>query len=223
MGIDAVAVLQIPFEKVKGAFATGPSAARLHLVGADGVTFAVDGLDDGVLVHTFHRFGADPDEIATLVRGRLGALLDEHADPRGILVFPDVASPKGKTYAAVVDEIGEAGEWVPKVGSDHVPEKFRGADVGALESLVAQVTAGVGIDAIAELHRALSVGDAGAFEKAQSEFVERLSTLGNLDELTSQLQRALQGPHEAVTLRPDELAAREEAKQATPEKKKPGA
>lgn|GEM_PF-3524096 len=225
MGIDAIALLHVPFEEVRGAFAVGPSASRLHLVGADGVTFAVDALDDGVLVHTFHAFAADPDEIATLVRGRMGPLLDRHDEPRGVFVFPDVASPKGRTYGAVLDEIGEAGEWVPKVDADHVPERFRDAGVGALESLVAQVTAGIGVDAIADLHRALAGGDAGAFEKAQAEFVEKLSALGNLDELTAQLQQALEGPHEAVTLRPDELAAREDTSppDAKGEKRRPGA
>lgn len=78
-----------------------------------------EALDDGsVLVHTFQSHAAFQ---ASPVEGRawlsqFGADLPlVHDDPRGLLFFPDVCEPSGRTYDAVVKEVGAAGIWIPAV------------------------------------------------------------------------------------------------------------
>jgi hypothetical protein len=78
-----------------------------------------EALDDGsVLVHTFQSHAAFQ---ASPLEGRawltqFGADLPRvHDDPRGLLFFPDVCEPSGRTYDAVVAEVGSAGVWIPAV------------------------------------------------------------------------------------------------------------
>jgi hypothetical protein len=78
-----------------------------------------EALDDGsVLVHTFQSHAAF---LASAIEGRawltqFGADLPRvHDDPRGVLFFPDVCEPSGRTYDAVVAEIASAGVWIPAV------------------------------------------------------------------------------------------------------------
>ncbi len=76
-----------------------------------------EALDDGsLLVHTFQSYAAFAE---SPIEGRawlaqFGADLPQvHEDPRGLLFFPDVAEPSGRTYDAVVAEVGAAGVWIP--------------------------------------------------------------------------------------------------------------
>src|SRR6188474_379904 len=108
MGIDAVALLRI----------SGLGAPRTPL----GTEHYVEHRGDATLLHTMNRFeGAAPDEHALALRELLGAALDAHDDPRGILFFPDVCEPKGADYEAIASAVARAGVWAPKVGADHVP------------------------------------------------------------------------------------------------------
>ncbi|MEP7122720.1 MAG: hypothetical protein ABJE95_17480 [Byssovorax sp.] len=76
-----------------------------------------EALDDGsVLVHTFQSYAAF-ESSSTEGRAWLAQFGEDlpliHDDPRGLLFFPDVAEPGGRTYDAVVKEIGAAGIWIP--------------------------------------------------------------------------------------------------------------
>ena len=69
-------------------------------------------LEDGMLLHTPLPFSDDPEEIAGALRSLLGEqLATEHRDPRGVLLIPSAAAPNARSYAAVVDEVGEGGVW----------------------------------------------------------------------------------------------------------------
>ena len=52
-------------------------------------------LEDAVLLHTGMPFASEPEELAAKLQEVLGDVLDEHEDPRGIFVLPDVANAQG--------------------------------------------------------------------------------------------------------------------------------
>lgn len=131
MGTDAVALLRIR------KLAAPPSRFGKHLVQHRG---------DASLFHTFVRFGTPPDELALALRQTLGALLDAHDDPRGVLFFPDVAEPKRRSYGALVAELGEAGIWAAMVGADHVPERYAAAEPNSHAELVGRLIEKLGRD-----------------------------------------------------------------------------
>src|SRR5689334_16015608 len=109
MGIDAVALLRI---------------ARLPAPKTSfGAEYLVQHRGDASLLHTFVGFeGTALDEHALNVRRILGDALDAHDDPRGLLIFPDVAEPRGRSYDAIVAELG--GPFTPVVGLDHVADRL---------------------------------------------------------------------------------------------------
>ncbi len=95
MAMDAIAVLRATSPEIEGS----PYIVRL--------------LDDGVLVATGARFDSPPSAIGVALRLLLGEALDLHQDPRGVFVYPDVVEAQGRTYDAVLDEMGEGGFWCP--------------------------------------------------------------------------------------------------------------
>ena len=138
VGIDAVALLRIA--KLK--------APRTEL----GAKLLVQHRLDATLLHTFQRFdGVAADEHALSLRQLLGAELDRHDDPRGILIFPDICEPKARSYEALVAEIADAGVWAPSVGADHVPARFSAAEPDSHDALVANLIKKLGRDAAAQL------------------------------------------------------------------------
>src|SRR5688500_12362757 len=86
------------------------------LRGKNGVPVLIRPLEDATLLFTLVSLrGTEPDEVSFAVRQMLGSELDAHADARGLLVFPDVVEPKATNWAALVDEIEGAGEWMAPV------------------------------------------------------------------------------------------------------------
>lgn len=74
----------------------------------------IDVLDDALLLHLDEDFGSEPETLSLTTRAVVGEALEaQHQDPRGIFFLPSVAAPSGRTYEAVVAEIGEGGVWGP--------------------------------------------------------------------------------------------------------------
>jgi hypothetical protein len=101
MGIDAVFLLR-------------PKKPSLLKGVVDPETASVRVLDDGsLLFSTFTRYReieADRDAGRAMLST---ALADAHDDRRGVLFFPDVCEPRGRSYDAVVQEVEAAGVWIP--------------------------------------------------------------------------------------------------------------
>lgn len=183
MGIDAVALLKGKDLAVPG---------RLHQVK----------LEDATLVHTGAAFGSDVEMLAYAVRTALGDALDAHDDPRGIFVLPDVAEPKGKTYAAVLEEIGEAGEWVRKIGAGEIPDGLLEAPEGSFAAAIGQAMQAIGEGNLAEIQRALASGDFSAIEKLQAQMA---AALGGEDQLNALAARVLDAANAEGAL-PEDLS-----------------
>jgi len=134
MGIDAVALLRI-------ANLAAPQTAF-------GIKYLIIQRGDASLLHTMVRFDSlAPDEHALGLRKLLGAELDRHQDERGILFFPDVAEPRGKSYEGIVREMAEVACWAPIVAADHIPLRFANPAAGSHDALVAELIGVMGYDA----------------------------------------------------------------------------
>lgn len=114
MSLEAVAVVKVPPAEVDRALAAAPSeteglGARR---GADGEAYPVRPLEDATAVHLGVQMTAAPEQIAERIRSALGELLDRHAHPRGVPVYPASYAPEATTFDALVDELGEAADWI---------------------------------------------------------------------------------------------------------------
>jgi hypothetical protein len=135
-------------------------------------------LEDATLVYTDLPFETDRTELTDQLADLLDEALDDHEDARGLYVFPTVVKPKAKTYEAVLEELGEGGEWLamgataPMMSlqdamasmSEMLPAEMRSGfdqavqNAGGMESAVAQAQALLQSDAFRNM-----------FEKAMSE------------------------------------------------------
>lgn len=143
MAINAVALLRVPASSLPG-------------------TLRVIALDDAVLVHTSESFGSEPDELAELLHDLLGDVLSTHEDARGIFILPSIASPKARSYDAVIAEIGAGGMWAPRLEVDDgfvLPDGLGG--LGAVLSSMVQNMPQSVLDAAAAAAR----NDAHGFSK----------------------------------------------------------
>jgi hypothetical protein len=68
----------------------------------------VEALADGIKLHLGLDFGDEPERFGLAVRIALGDAVD--AIER-VLVYPEVARPAATTYAGLIEEIGDGGEW----------------------------------------------------------------------------------------------------------------
>lgn len=185
MGISAVAVVRISSDRLGKELGPAPEEYRkavaggaaagwpgaLFLTGKNGTPFIVNALADGACIHTGASFAEEAEELSGGVRAVLGDLLDEHHDERGIFFFPDVTKPEaGETYDALVERVGDAGQWAPVVAeAAHEGAPDLGALMGALGAggLGAGALGGGGLDALlgnvmAQLDPALIQQVAGA-------------------------------------------------------------
>lgn len=101
-------------------------------------------LADGLyLVHTFQPFTDftdDPESFGTWLE-HFAAVLDVvHDDPRGFFVYPDDHEPEATEYAALLEELGDAGAFFALDGLD--AEDDLGIDLGALGALASQLMPG---------------------------------------------------------------------------------
>jgi hypothetical protein len=169
LSIDAVAVLHIP--------------GLISPEGPAGTGVSIEHSGDASLVYTMIRFGGHtPDEHALYLRRALGAALDAHDDPRGILFFPDVAEPKGEGYEAIAAEVSRAGIWTPKVGLDHIPARYTSPEAAVYphDLLTGQMIEVMGRDAALDLDRSAQAGQLNILvkpDRGAGEFQEHLATV----------------------------------------------
>jgi len=164
MSIDAVAVLHI---------SSLPQPPTIL-----GIKYPLEHREDATLINLMYRFDSvDADEHALNLRRLLGAALNAHRDPRGILFFPDVRYPTAATYRAIVEEMSAAGVWGPNVPADYVPKIYRAAPDNTHEALVAQMMDIMGRDAAEELDRMAWVGRMGVVQSPErADFAESYAT-----------------------------------------------
>ncbi len=103
MSIDAIALLHVSAAKAKKRVEDPDHVTRL---GPDACGVSLFQRQMGLEVR--------PVQTAVLLREALGEALDLHDDPRGILLYPDVAEPAATTYEALVKELEEGSFWIER-------------------------------------------------------------------------------------------------------------
>lgn len=151
MSIDAVAVLRI---------------ARLPPPETPfGTRHPVEHRGDATLINLMQRWtGTPPDELAWSLRRLVGAPLDAHDDPRGVLLFAEVADPRAAGYAGMVAavEAGDAHVWTPLVGDDHIPLRYRTSPPDSRDGLTGALIRALGRDPALDLAMAAELAAFGA-------------------------------------------------------------
>lgn len=133
MAIQAIALLQLPAVQLPA-----DSGARAQT------------LEDGVLLHLGSSFGEDPAQLSARVRTLLGEQAERHRDPRGVFFLPDVAAPRARSYAGVIEEVGEGGVWGP---APRVAQALPGGlNAGSMAALLGQMPPNF-MEAVSEVTR----------------------------------------------------------------------
>jgi hypothetical protein len=118
VSIDAIALVKVPYA----------TACKLHNIepaqtsaGAltESYPFVPVG-QDATACYLDVPFSSEPADLAAATRHLMGKALDPHDDPKGVLIAPSVALERQafSSYAEAVTEVGEVGEWVPKVTAE---------------------------------------------------------------------------------------------------------
>lgn len=172
MGIDAILLLR-------------PRSRALLRGVLDPDTHRVRILEDGaLLLSSFARFApvkADLEEGRAILASYGPGLVSAHDDARGILMFPDILEPRGRTYDAVVAEVESSAIWVPSAPLD-------GAELEVREAmLLAELDQMMALSEAMQQHR--SEDDEGA-DRTTHDFSPSPST-PSMEQLMAQLGAAL--------------------------------
>jgi hypothetical protein len=120
MSMSAMAVVAIGFQQLADTLGDAESPARAKtperarwLKSLYGGAILVHELEDGAIVDLGQSVrDVEGDELVSALRAHLGPLLDAHDDERGLFVFPEKVRGEATTIAAMIDELGELGEWL---------------------------------------------------------------------------------------------------------------
>lgn len=147
-----------------------------------------ESLDDGsILVHTFQpyaAFAADEAAASEWLAQFGDALPEVHADPRGLLFFPDTCEPEARTYEDVVREVEAEGTWIAtsEVADDLAALGLPlgalppGVDFAQLQELAAQLVGGGGAGGPQAQATSFDIGR--MFEGVQQQLMEALGGAG---------------------------------------------
>jgi hypothetical protein len=124
----------------------------------------------------------------------VGELLDDHEEPRGVFIYPDVTEPAAKDYAGILTEIGEAGFWVPRLPA--LPAALGGMDAGALGSALEGLMGALPPGMLAQVQSMLAGADLGALAQAAQQLQGTFA--GREHELLAGLQGSLGAAREAA-------------------------
>lgn len=153
---------------------------------------SVKALDDAALVSTELPFGGDLEELAAALEALFGAAPGAERDPRGCFVIPDVVKPSASTYDGVIEEIGEAGEWVPRLRTTEPATPFGASQAGDLATMMGQVMGALGGDAMTQMAQALANGDTASLMAMQEKVVAALGGQERAEALGKQMLGAVQ-------------------------------
>ena len=215
MSMNAVAVVAIEFRQLAETLGEGepPAGAKTPARGAwlkslYGGSILVHELDDGAIVDLGQSVrNVAGSELVAALRAHLGPMLDAHHDARGIFVFPEKVRGEATTVAALIDDVGDLGEWLelgeaPGIAS--MPECLQammgqvlgGMDPNAMQGLLQQAQQMMADPAMAEqmmqmacqMMGGLQQGD-GLDMNAIAEQAQKLA--GDNPELVERLQQQL--------------------------------
>ena len=170
MSLSALAVLRIPPTVVRDALPAAGDDADLRTA-ANGDALRIRALSDSTVIELGISLASEPDAIAARLKALLGDLLDVH-DAERVPVYPSSHTLAAGTWNDVVDELGEAADWIPVRAAAVDPfgglmGGFPGMGGGQAPDMAAMAAMFQGGDASALLEQAMQMAqqlaDSGAF------------------------------------------------------------
>lgn len=180
MTIDAVAVLPLSIDSLRDAMRVENEEDGAVFFRVVGRTMRATPLEGGTLLHLGMRFDTPHGTLGAMLRKDLDAVL---GDIDRVYVFPSVAKPEATSYTALLEELGEGGEWIS------VPED---AEVGADDALgvLQSLAGGLGPDLMNQVQSVMSDPDAMAqFSKMAEGLMGNADMRAMLEQTAASLQR----------------------------------
>ena len=191
MSLEAIAILHVPPAAVQAALPAAEQGARTAV---NGESLEPRPLEDATLIPLGVSLTAAPEALAERARALLGDLLEAHGEERGIPVFPASHELEASTWAAAMEELGEAADWVrvarpaPEAAFD--PMAMMGA-LGDPSALLGQAQHMLGGADPAQLLAQLGSEDPGALMQQAMQMMGQLAESGQLSGLMSAFSDAM--------------------------------
>src|SRR5690606_1901739 len=119
---------------------------------------------------------SEPDELAERLEDLLGELLDEHDDERGVPIYPSSHALEARTWAAAIEELGEAADWV------RLDEGGTGGIGDMLKAF------GMGEEDLKQMESLLAGGDRSALLSSAMRMAKEMAESGALEEFAKRMR-----------------------------------
>ncbi|HOT10354.1 MAG TPA: hypothetical protein PK710_11315, partial [Polyangiaceae bacterium] len=154
--------------------------------GADGNSYVIDAFEDATGIRMQVALGyAEPEVMGALVAAVLGDLVEEHDDPRGVALYPETYQPRARTWAGLLEEMGDALDWAPLESAEVMLGDF-GSELdfqGDLVSLMAQMQEQVSPEMLEKAMRfaqhLIGNGQGTGLSQAEQELLPDMAQLPN--------------------------------------------
>lgn len=151
MTIDAIALLPISIHALTDVMRVEHEEAGTIHFRVVGRTLRATPVEGGTKVALGMRFDTPPATLGTLLRRDFGALIEELSR---VYVYPSVAKPEADTYAGILEEVGEGGEWL------ELPEDDEGVGPSDAMGVFQGLASGLGPDMMGQMQKMMSDPDA---------------------------------------------------------------
>lgn len=136
----------------------------------------VEALADGIKLHLGLDFGDEPERFGLAVRIALGDAVD--AIER-VLVYPEVARPSATTYATLLEEIGDGGEWAIVASTEEAEAALEDDDEDDAPDLFGALQAMMGGGLMGQVQAAMAGGAVAGGTNDLASLAQQL--MGNAD------------------------------------------
>lgn len=175
---QAAAIVRIEPARVRDAFAA-IEGKEDEYTGANGEPFGIVALDDATVVQLGISIASEPEELAERLEALLGELLDAHADPRGVPIYPSSHALEATGWDAAIEELGEAADWVSLE-----------EDGGGLGDMLKAF--GLGAGGLEDVQKIFAEGDRSALLSSAMRMAQEMAESGALEDLAKRM-RIMQG------------------------------
>ena len=190
MSTLAIAALSLPPELVREALGE-PVEGEDTFETAFGLV-RLETLADGVKLHLGLDFGDEPERFGLAVRIALGDAVD--AIER-VLVYPEVARPSATTYAALVAEIGDGGEWAVVASAEEAEAALEDDEDDDAPDLFGALQAMMGGGLMGEVQAAMQGGGTNDLASLAEQLMGNADMRAAIQQMGEQLMKsgALEG------------------------------
>lgn len=144
MSLEAVALLDIAIDDIRAALGC-TDAAPGTVCTPQGESLRARALGAATELHLgLPLQEVQPDELGMALRMALGPALDQHADARGVLIYPAKVAPEAASYEALVADLAELGDWVQPAAAADLEGAMQALGGAPLDAMMGQLASQLG-------------------------------------------------------------------------------